>query len=178
MPWTTDSAGYLSGSAGEPTSFRRRDSDVSSRPLALAASRSSGRAASASRGPVPARAPRSTHAPEAPIARGGPGTPRARAAAATPRAAGSRIDPRDQSLRFSASGGALSLEQQPGGPSAEHLTGAGLALSGVCARVPILISLHRSGAAYRYRRHDGDGGPPLALSHKRTGTTGAQPRVQ
>ena len=42
-------------------------------------------------------------------------------------------------------GGALSLAERPGGPNAEHLTGAVLALAGVCARVPMLISVRDLG---------------------------------
>jgi hypothetical protein len=45
---------------------------------------------------------------------------------------------------------------RPEGPSAERLTGVVLALSGVCARVPMLISVHDPRVG---RRHDVDGVP-------------------
>ena len=55
--------------------------------------------------------------------------------------------------------GCLSPVGRPGGPSAERLTGAVLALLVlVCARVPMLISVHDLGLAPG-RRHDGDGVP-------------------
>jgi hypothetical protein len=53
---------------------------------------------------------------------------------------------RTTSWWFSASGGALSPRQgRPVGPSAERMTGAVLALSDVCARVPMLISVRGPG---------------------------------
>ena len=64
---------------------------------------------------------------------------------------------------------------RPGGPSAERLTGAGWRYRRcVCARVPMLISVHDLGLAPG-RRHDGDGVPARGRASGRS-VFGGRPR--